>query len=91
MNNSNPDEELLSYITSLSPHLSFKSGTLDLPNLSDPITLEVNPTPEPTSTEIPFCSSTQTSTVFTQPISSTLNTLHSPTPYPPNLQVTIEK
>ena len=80
----NPDEEVLSSIASLSHSLSRKSGTLDIHNISNPITLEVNTAPEPTSIEIPLCSSTQIPTVYTQPLCSTLKTRHSLTPPPPD-------
>ena len=43
----NPEEELLSSIASLSPPLSLKSGTLDLPLVNDSLPIESNPTPEP--------------------------------------------
>ena len=39
MATSNTDEDLLSSIASLSPPLSLKSGTLDLPHISDPLLL----------------------------------------------------
>ena len=48
MATSNPDEEFLSSIASLSPPPSLKSGTLDLPSVSDSLRLDINPTPEPT-------------------------------------------
>ena len=60
MATSNPGEELLSNIASLSPPLSLKSGTLDLPNVNDSLPLDINPTPEPTSKVIP--STTQSTT-----------------------------
>ena len=88
MTTSNPDKEFLSSIASLSPPLCLKSGTLDLPNVSDSLPLEINPTPEPTLHAIPF--NTQTSTTYTQPLSSTLNNRHSPTLPPNNLQITID-
>ena len=83
MATSNPEEELLSSIVSLSPPLSLKFGTLDLPN--DSLSLHINPTPEPTLNVIP--STTQSTT---QPLASTLKTRHSPTPPPNNLHVTID-
>ena len=83
MATSNPDEELLSSIASLSHPLSLKSGTLDIPNVCDPLPLESNPTPEPTLNVIPC--TTQTSNIYTRPLSSTLKTRHSPTPPPNNL------
>ena len=88
MATSNPDDELLSSIASLSPSVSLKSGTFDLPNVSDSLPLEINPTPEPTLNVIPC--TTQTTTICTQPLSSTLKTCHSPTPPPNNLQITID-
>ena len=72
------------------PPLSLKPATLDLPNVSDPINLEIISTPEPTLSEGQSCSSTQTSSVYTQPSSCTLKTRHSPTPPPTNFQVTLE-
>ena len=44
----NPEEELLSSIASLSPPLSLKSGTLDLPLANDLLPSNSNNTPEPT-------------------------------------------
>ena len=85
MATSNPDEALLSSITSLSPPLSPKSGTLNLPSVSDSLPLDINPTPEPTLNVIP--SITQSTT---QPLSSTLKTRHSPTPPPNNIHITID-
>ena len=85
MATSNPDEKLLYSIASLSLPLSSKSGTLDLPNVSDPLPLDINPTPEPTLNVIP--STTQSTT---QPLSSTLKIRHSPTPPPNNLHITID-
>ena len=84
MATSTPDEELLSSIASLSPPLPLKSGTLDIPNESDSLPLDFNPTPEPTLKFIP--PTTQTTT---QLLSSTLKTRHSPTPPPNNLHITI--
>ena len=60
---SNPDEELLSSIASVSTPLSLKSGTLDLPKISDSLPFEINPTSEPTLNVIPR--TTQTSTIST--------------------------
>ena len=57
--------------------------------MSDPLPLEINPTPEPTLNVIPC--TTQTSNIYTQPLSSTLKTRHSPSPPPNNLQITIDK
>ena len=92
MTSSQYDEELLSSIASPSPPLSLKSGTLALPNLvSDPTTSELIPTPEPELSDIQPCSATQTSTKYTQPLSSTLKAHHSPIPPTTNLQVTIYK
>ena len=88
METSNPDEEFLSSIAFLSPLLFLKSGIPDLPNISDSLPLEINPTPEPTLNALPC--STQTSTIYTQPLSSTLKKRHSPTPPPNSLQVTID-
>ena len=49
MTNVNVEEELLSSIASLSPPLSLKSGTLDLPLVTDSsLPLDSNPTPDPT-------------------------------------------
>ena len=76
MTTSRYDEELCSSIASLSPPVSPKSETLKRPKVSDQLTLEVFPTPEPTIFEIQS-SSTQTSTVNTQPLSSALKTRHS--------------
>ena len=77
MATSNPDEELVSSIASLSPPLFLKTGTLDLPNVSDSLPLDINPTHVPILNGIP--STTQPTT---QPLSSTLKTRHSPTPPP---------
>ena len=85
MATSNYDEELLSSIASLSPPLSLKSRTLDIPNVSDSLPLDANPTPETTLNVTP--STTQTTT---QPLSSTLKTRHSPTPPPNNLHITTD-
>ena len=82
MATSNHDESLLSSITLSSPPLSLKSGTLNLPSVSDSLPLDINPTPEPTLNVIP--STTQSTT---QTLSSTLKTRHSPTPPPNNLQI----
>ena len=46
------DEELLSSIASLSPPFPLKSGTLELPNTTDPNNLEIIPTAEPTFSDI---------------------------------------
>ena len=56
----NPDEELLSSIAPLSPPLSLKSGTLDLPLVNDSLPLESNTTPEPTVNS----NSTTSQTIF---------------------------
>ena len=58
---------------------------LDLPNITDSLPLDINPTPEPTLNII--TPNTQTTT---QPLSSTLKTRHSPTPPPNTLHITIE-
>ena len=77
-------EELLSSIASLSPPLSLQSGTLELPNNSDLLNLDIFLTPEP------ILPDTQpSSSINTQPLSSTRKTDNSPTP-PPFLQVTID-
>ena len=82
------DEELFSSIASLSPPLSLKYGTRDLPHNSDPINLDVICTPEPTIEIKP--SSSNASFVNTQPNFSTHKTRHSPTPPPNNLYITID-
>ena len=69
----------------LSLSLSLESGFFDLPHNNDLINLEIIATPEPTLPETQHSSSTNT-----QPISSDLETRHSPTPPPTNLQVTID-
>ena len=58
--------------------------------MSDPLPLEINSTPEPTLNVIPCTTQTSTSLISTQPISSTLNTPHSPFPPPNTLQITID-
>ena len=61
----NPDEELLSSIASLSPPLSLKSGTLDLPLTNDSLPPNSNNTPEPTINTNPTTSqSTKSSSMF---------------------------
>ena len=85
MATSNPDDELLSSIASLSPPLSLKSGTLDLSNVNDSLALDINPTPETTLNVIP--STTQSTT---QPLSSTLKSRYSPTPPLNNPHITID-
>ena len=88
MSSSVCDEELSS-IASLSPLLSPKSGTLELPHSSDAIKVEVITTPEPTIEIKP--SSSNTSIINSiQPTFSSLKTRHSPTPPPNNLQITID-
>ena len=82
---SSTHQEFLSSIASLSPPLSLKSGTLELPNNSDLISLEIIPTPEQTLSDTQPSSSTNTQT-----FSSNLKTRHSPTPPPTNIQVTID-
>ena len=82
----NPEEELLSSIASLSPPLSLKSGTLDLPLANDLLPSNSNNTPEPT---VP---TTNNSTISqpNKPSSNNLKSRHSPTPPPNNLQFTID-
>ena len=80
----NPDEELLSSIASLSPPLSLKSGTLDLPLANDPLPLNSNNTPEPT------VNSNSTTSQSNKPSSNNLKSRHSPTPPPNNLHITID-
>ena len=80
-----------SSIASLSPPFSLKSGTLEFPNASDTIDLEIIPAPESTLPNIESSSSTHTSTVLTHSVYSTLKKCHSPTPLPTNLHVTIHK
>ena len=58
--------------------------------MSDPLPLDINSTPEPTLKVIPCTTQTSTSTISTQPTSSTLKTFHSPTPPPNTLQITID-
>ena len=74
MTKSHCDEELISSIASLSSPLSFKFGTLELPHTSILINREIISTLEPTLPDIQSFSSTHTSTVHTQRISSTLKT-----------------
>ena len=81
----NPEEELLSSIASLSPPLSLKSGTLDMPLVNDSLPLEFNNTPEPTLNANPTTSQT-----LTKPSSTNLKTRHSPSPPPNNLDITID-
>ena len=81
----NPEEELLSSIASLSPPLSLKSGTLDIPLVNDSLPLETNNTPEPTLNTNPI-----TSQSLTKPSSKNLKTRHAPTPPPNNLHITID-
>ena len=69
MTSSTHEEELLSTIASLSPLLSLKPGTLELPNNPDLINLLIFPTSEPTLPDTQPSSSTNT-----QPLSSTLKT-----------------
>ena len=82
----NPEEELLSSIESLSPPLSLKSGTLDLPLANDLLPSNSNNTPEPT---VP---TTNNSTISqsNKPSSNALKSRHSPTPPPNNLHFTID-
>ena len=81
----NPEEELLSSIASLSPPLSLKSGTLDMPLVNDSLPLDTNNTPEPTVN-----SNSTTFQSLTKPSSTNLKTRHSPTPPPNNLHITID-
>ena len=80
----NPEEELLSSIASLSPPLSLKSGTLDLPLTNDSLPLNSNTTPEPT------VNSNSTTSQSNKPSSNNLKSRHSPTPPPNNLHITID-
>ena len=82
----NPEEELLSSIASLSPPLSLKSGTLDVPLANDLLPSNSNNTPEPT---VP---TTNNSTISqsNKPSSNNLKSRHSPTPPPNNLHFTID-
>ena len=80
----NPDEELLSSIASLSPPLSLKSGTLDLPLTNDSLPLNSNTTPEPT------VNSNSTTSQSNKPSSNIPKSRHSPTPPPNNLHITID-
>ena len=82
MTSSHCDEERFCSIAFLSPPLWLKSAILELPNPSDPIILEISPTPESTLPEILSYYPTQTSAVHTQSISSTVKTRHSPTAPP---------
>ena len=81
MATSNHEWELISSIASLSPPLSLKSGALDRPIVSDSLSLDINPTPEPTLNVIPST---------TQRLFSTLKTRHSPTQTPNNLHITFD-
>ena len=86
MANMNPEEELLSSIASLSPPLSLKSGTLDIPLVTDSsLPLENNPTPEPT-----LNGTSTTSQSLNKSSSVNLKTRHSPTPPPNTLQFTVD-
>ena len=58
--------------------------------MSDPLPLESISTPDPILNVIPCTTQTSTSTIYTQPILSTLKTRHSPTPPPNTLQITID-
>ena len=78
-------EELVSSIESMSPPLFLKSATLELPNNSDLINLQIIPTPSKTLPDTQPCSSTNS-----QPVLSILTTRHSPIPPPTNLQITID-
>ena len=81
----NPEEELLSSIASLSPPLSLKSGTLDMPLVNDSLPLDTNNTPEPTVN-----GNSTNSQSLTKPPSTNLKTRHSPTPPPNNIHITID-
>ena len=81
----NPEEEPLSSIASLSPPISFKSGTLDIPLVTDSIPPDTNTTPEPT-----LNGNSTTSQSLNKPPSGNLKTRHSPTPPPNNLHFTID-
>ena len=90
MPTSHTDEDLLPSIASLSPPLSLKSGTLELTHMSDPLPLEINSTPEPILNVIPCTTQTSTSTISTQPTSSTLKFRHSPTSPPHTSHIPID-
>ena len=81
----NPEEELLSSIASLSPPLSLKSGTLDIPLVTDSLPLDTNTTPEPTLNGKSTISQSPN-----KPPSVNLKTRHSPTPPPNSLHITID-
>ena len=86
MTNVNVEEELLSSIASLSPPLSLKSGTLDLPLVTDSsLPLDSNPTPDPT-----LNATSTTSHPPNKSTSTNLKTRHSPTPPPNNLHFTVD-
>ena len=86
MTNVNVEEELLSSIASLSPPLSLKSGTLDLPLVTDSsLPLDSNPTPDPT-----LNATSTTSHPPNKSTSTNLQTRHSPTPPPNNLHFTVD-
>ena len=72
MSSSACEEEILFGIASLSPSLSLQLVPPELLHTSDPIILEINPIPGPTSPDIQSSSSTHT-----QPISSFHKTRHS--------------
>ena len=88
----NTDEELLSSIASLSPPLSLKSGTLDLPIVNNPLPLDSNNTPEPTVNSNSTSQSTNNTvnSNSNKPSSTNLKTRHSPTPPPNNLHITMD-
>ena len=92
MTSSHYEKKLLCSIAFLLPPRSPKSGSLTSQcfclRLSS--NLEKIPNSEPTLPEVQYCSSTQISTVYTQPVSSTLKICHSPTPPLSNLQITID-
>ena len=69
----------------MSPPLSLKSGTLDLPLVNDSLPNDSTHTPEPTVN-----SNSTTSQSNVKPSSTNLKTRHSPTPPPNNLHITID-
>ena len=83
------EEELLSCSASISPPLSFKSGTFEHHHTSELTNIEVVTTPERTIEIKP--SSSNTSIVNIQLTSSSLITRHSPTPPSNDLQITFDK
>ena len=85
MTSSAHEDKLLSGIVFLSPPLSLKSGTFELPQNFHVINLEIIPAPDPTLPDTQPSSSTNA-----PPFSSNLKTCHSPTSPTNNLQVTID-